>query len=171
MSTRDRVKLTAHERQQIAGMEAALAASDPALAQVLKGEEGQAPAPAPSTSSTRQKLASRLRKRAGSTGPAPTSVPRSSRTALWSRTVSRACARSLVWSWTGLVLVLLGAALIGTGAGLVNLNWLSVPGAAMVGVGCGLGIMAVRRSRVMRQGASPARALPEAHPGASTYSG
>jgi hypothetical protein len=105
MSTRDRVKLTAHERQQLAGMEAALAGSDPALAQVLKGEEEPAAGPAPATSLVRQKLPSRLRKRAGSAWVALSRRPRSKGGTPWPRAALRACARWLVWSWTGLVLV------------------------------------------------------------------
>jgi hypothetical protein len=175
MSTRDRVKLTAQERQQFAELEAALEASDPALAQVLKGEQVQAPAPCPATPEAAKGFQHRLRARAGAKfrpakrhhGRAIASSPRAGAAARVALGVSR---RAVVWPWTGLVLVLLGAALTATGAGLASLYWLSVPGAAMVGVGCGLSTVSLRRSKAKRAPCLAPPASPEAQSGAGALS-
>lgn len=170
MSTRDRVKLTAHERHKLAGMEAALEAADPVLAQVLKGGGTRASAPASDASGAGRSVMHRLRppQTLVKLPTAARSAQRSSIASLAHRALGR-CARAATWPWTALVLVVLGASLAGTGAGLVSWYWLSVPGAAMFGVGCGLAILPLRRQRAIRRSRSGPGEPSGEQPGTNAY--
>lgn len=168
MSTRDRVKLTALEREQLAAMQAMLEASDPELAQVLKGRQaGTGTPPDAGPGADRHRSPRRRHRAAARSGGVPCPVPkrsssrgagaRSWRAATWRGLRRAGTAR---WAAPGLVAIgvalAVGASIAGTrptgmsAMGMGPLRWLSIVGAAAAGAGLGLCVLALRRRRSVR---------------------
>ena len=143
MSTRDRVRLSVHEREQLAKLQASLEASDPELASVLRG---QGPPSGPGREDERSAWLRRMGAVRGMGAGATVAARRAA------QGVPHILARpwaALVVAATGLAMVLV-TLLLAPGAGWPSSS-IAVAGAVLLGTGTGLAIVALRQSRSARR--------------------